>query len=427
MEDNKIIEETLNELTKIVVPVQDTIVSVQDAIVSVQDTIVSVQDTINPFDFISNTEKLSLLNQANELLNINKFPHNKLIFVYSGPKVGSTSIVSSLRIFGRDKFSIIHIHDEEMLNMLGHINGITVNEIILYNKYIGKKVYVIDVYRSPIERKISAFFEKIGVYHFNNTDENVNKYNIERVINRFNKILPYIANGDHFIDKYNINIPHHFDYNNKYLLVEENGISYIKLRLKDSDIWGTILTNILGSKIGIVKDYESNNKPIKDLFLKFKTVYKIPKNLLGDIIKCKYLNYYYSPTELNEYYNQWLNKTTTHFVSYTEEQYKIYEDLTMENSYIDYIQLNHYIDEGCSCKACDIKRSILATKILNGITLTNIDQIKHEEAKQQLLSKRAIVANKINNAIKTMPPSRFKRGKDFKQDMSNIVNGKVRF
>ena len=156
-----------------------------------------------------------------------------------------------------------------MLNMLGHINGITVNEIILYNKYIGKKVYVIYVYRSPIERKISAFFEKIGVYHFNNTDENVNKYNIERVINRFNKILPYIANGDHFIDKYNINIPDHFDYNNKYLLVEENGISYIKLRLKDSAIWGSILTNLLGSKIGIVKDYESNNKPIKDLFLKF--------------------------------------------------------------------------------------------------------------------------------------------------------------
>jgi hypothetical protein len=419
MEDNKIIEETLNELTNLVV--------------SVQDTVAEKQNTINPFDFISNTEKISLLNQANELLNINKFPHNKLIFVYSGPKVGSTSIVSSLRIFGREKFSIIHIHDEEMLNMLGHINGITVNEIILYNKYIGKKVYVIDVYRSPIERKISAFFEKIGVYHFNNTDENVNKYNIERVINRFNKILPYIANGDHFIDKYNINIPEHFDYNNKYLLVEENGISYIKLRLKDSAIWGSILTNLLGSKIGIVKDYESNNKPIKDLFLKFKTVYKIPKNLLGDIMKCRYLNYYYSPTELNEYYGQWLNnsvKTTTNFVSYTEEQYKIYEDLTMENSYIDYIQLNHYIDEGCSCKACDIKRSILATKILNGITLTNIDQIKHEEAKHQLLSKRAIVANninKINNAIKTMPPPRFKRVKDFKQDMSNIVNGKVKF
>ena len=72
-----------------------------------------------------------------------------------------------------------------------------------------------------------------------------NKYNIEKVVNRFNKIAPYLANGDHFIDKYNINIPEHFDYINKYLLVEENGIKYIKLRLKDSAIWGNILTNIL--------------------------------------------------------------------------------------------------------------------------------------------------------------------------------------
>ena len=148
-----------------------------------------VQYTKNIFDFVSHPGKVLLLNQANELLHINKFPNNKLIFVYSGPKVGSTSIVSSLRIFGTDKFSVIHIHDEEMLKVLGNINGISINEIILYNKHIGKQVYVIDVYRTPIERKISAFFEKIGAYHFNNTDENVNKYNIEKVIKRFNKII----------------------------------------------------------------------------------------------------------------------------------------------------------------------------------------------------------------------------------------------
>jgi len=442
MEDN-IVEEILNELTNLVVSVQDTvsITSVQDTVsdasgqdtvsdASVQDTVTKNQYTPNSFEFISNPEKISLLNQVNELLHINKFPHNKLIFVYSGPKVGSTSIVSSLRIFGPNKFSIIHIHDEEMLKVLGHINGITVNEIILYNKYIGKQVYVIDVYRSPIERKISAYFEKIGAYHFNNTDENVNKYNIERVINRFNKILPYLALGDHFIDKYNINIPQHFDYNNKYLLVVENGISYIKLRLKDSHIWGSILTNILGHKIEIIKDYETTNKPIKDLYLKFKSEYKIPKNLLVDIMKCRYLNYYYSPNELNEYYCQWSILSTTDFVSYTEEQHKIYNEITMDNSHIDYVQLNHYIDEGCSCKACDIKRTIIANKLLNNVLLSNNAQIKHEESKNQLIAKRVTVANninKINNIIKNMPPPRLKRGKDYKQDMSNIVNGKTRF
>jgi hypothetical protein len=146
-------------------------------------------------------------------------------------------------------------------------------------------------------------------------------------------------------------------------------------------------------------------------------------------MKCRYLNYYYSPSELNEYYCQWQNKCTSDFVSYNEEQYKLYEDLSMENSHIDYIQLNHYMDEGCSCGACNIKRTTIANKILRGISLTINDQIKHEEAKQQLITKRVTVVNKINNIIKNMPPPKpqFKRGKNFKQDMSNIVEGKTRF
>jgi hypothetical protein len=37
-------------------------------------------------------------------------------------------------------------------------------------------VYVIDVYRSPIERKMSEFFEKIADMHFNTTEENLNNY-----------------------------------------------------------------------------------------------------------------------------------------------------------------------------------------------------------------------------------------------------------
>jgi len=378
----------------------------------------------NPFYFINNPEKIKLLVQVNDLLHINKNPTNKLVFVYSGPKVGSTSIVSSLRIFGIDKFSVIHIHDEEMLNVLGHVKGITINEIILYNKYIGRNVYVIDVYRSPIERKISAYFEKIGSYHFNNTDEKMNNYNIHKVINRFNKLFPHIANGDHFIDKYKISIPDHFDYDKKYLLVQENGITYIKLRLKDASYWNNILTNIFGTRICIVKDYESTNKPIKELYLTFKSMYKVPLNLLDDILQCKYLNYYYSEHELKEYYNQWLHLSTTDFVSYTSEQYKMYEELTIENAHMDYIQLNHYMDEGCICKACNIKRGSTAKKIMQGVHLTNSDQIKHEEAKSELIATRVNQVNRINNVIRNLPASQMKRGKNFKQDMATIVKGK---
>jgi hypothetical protein len=63
-------------------------------------------------------------------------------------------------------------------------------------------------------------------------------------------------------------------------------------------------------------------------------------------MQCKYLKYFYSEIEQQEYYNQWRNLSTTHFTSYTVDQYKMYEELTLENAHIDYIQLNHYMDEG---------------------------------------------------------------------------------
>ena len=375
------------------------------------------------FDFLNDPEKMRLLHQ----LEFDKQPNKKLVFVFSAPKVGSTSIVSSLRIFCSEEINVIHIHDEEMLYVLRKIKGITINEIILYYSHIGREVYVIDVYRSPIERKISAYFEKIGSYHFNNYDDNVNTYNVDKVIVRFNNIFPHIALGDHFIDKYEIqNKPERFDFSNKYLLIQQNGIKYIKLRLKDSSLWGDILTNIfnINKKICIVKDYESSNKPIKDIYKRFKENYVIPINLLDEQMKCKYLNYYYSNEELSEYYEHWKQKIGPSFTPFSEEQYNLYNSLTLENCHIDFIQTTHYMDEGCICKACNIKRNEIILKVLNGLSLTDSDKIYHNEAKQQLFNKRVTNAVKINKIIKNNIQNKDKgTRKDFTGDMHRVVNG----
>lgn len=349
----------------------------------------------NPFDFTTDAKKLQLLEQANTKMHITNTSPNSIIFIYSAPKVGSTCLVSTLRLFAIDKYVIIHLHDEEMLKVITGIQGITVEEIILYNKFLGKEVFVIDVYRSPIERKISAFFEKVGSYHFNNTDANVNKYGVQRVIDRFNHIFPHLANGDHFVDKYNIRIPDRFDFENKYLLLQENGVHYIKLRLKDSHLWNTILSNILKVKLFVVKDYESEKKPIKDLYVAFKREYKIPKNLLDHVIHCKYLQRFYSPQEIKEYYEMWLAKSGPDVIPYTDEQYKLYEQITMENCHLDYIQKNHYMDEGCRCNACNVKRREIAQKVFKGMEIN--EKVRHVNAKKELMGRRVASVNALNN------------------------------
>jgi hypothetical protein len=155
----------------------------------------------------------------------------------------------------------------------------------------------------------------------------------------------------------------------------------------------------------------------------FKSHYKIPTNLLDTVMNCKYLNYYYSSSEKNIYYNEWLSKSTDIRNSYTLDEYTIYEDITNTNYNIDYVQSDHYMDEGCGCKACNIKRIQLASKIAKGIP-TN-ERIVHTEAKTELITRRVNQVNRINNAIRNMPP-RPTRGKDFKQSMHNVLIGKIK-
>lgn len=348
---------------------------------------------------------LENLKMANDILRISQSSLNKLIFVYSKPKVGSTCLVSSIRLFASSVFNVVHIHDEDMLQVLTNIKDVTVNEIILYNQFIGKEVYVIDVYRSPIERKMSTFFEKIDSYHFNNTCDQINQYDIQKVMHRFNKLFPHIGTGDHFMDTYPIQIPAVFDYQNKYLLVEQDGVKYIKLRLKDSDHWGDILTNLLGHKIQIIKDYETVTKPIKELYLKFKDTYRVPSNFLKEQIhECKYLNYYYSLDEKEEYVHSWEQKMDERlcFVPFTAQEYKLYETISLENCHLDTIQLKHYFDEGCLCKACCIKRHKMVRKLLEGGYIVSTEKIIHEEAKHEYIGNKIHVLNKLQAGRKQM-------------------------
>ena len=70
------------------------------------------------------------------------------------------------------------------------------------------------------------------------------------------------------------------------------------MRLCDSNDWGRILTNILNIDITIVKDYQTENKVIGEIYKKFYEVYQIPYNFFQDIVQCKYFNYYNSDVEI---------------------------------------------------------------------------------------------------------------------------------
>jgi len=329
---------------------------------------------------------------------INKFfavDMQNIIFIYTPPKVGSTTLVSSLRISLGKSFGVIHIHDDIMLNVLTGINDVTVNEIIQFLASEGKNIYVIDVYRTPIERKMSEFFEKIAPYHFNNSEENIKNYSIKKISNRFNKLFPHIGNGDHYIDKFNICVPIAFDFKKKYTVQEINKVKYVKIRLCDSAEWDNILSTVFKTDIVIIKDYNTETKEIGELYKRFKDVYELPLNYYFLIRDCKYLNTYYSLEERDKYLGIWKNKITENFVPYTSAEYAFYLNLCLENQYINDIQIEHYIDNGCFCDLCNKKRKEYYLMAKNGETKFN--KIIHNDVVNKTVENNTrTVVDKIN-------------------------------
>jgi hypothetical protein len=326
------------------------------------------------------------MEDANKKLfqNENNLTIKNLIFIYTPIKVGSTTLVTSIRISTISKFAVLHIHDEECLEVLTGIKNIKIKDIIIYNSMLGKNVYVIDVYRSPIERKISTFFELIEM-HFNNNVDEIMTYSLNRITKRFNNIFLHIANDDYFMEKFEIPLPESFDFEKKYLLIKENNIQYIKLRLCDSKDWGEILSTILNNEIFIINDYETSNKKINLLYENFKNNYKIPSNLLEELKKDSFLNYYFSLEEKEKYLNNWSSKQIEEEVKvYNEEEYKLYFSITLENRIRYNIQLNHYLDLGCKCNICNNKRRILIEKAKKGEIIK--ERVCHNElVKENLL------------------------------------------
>lgn len=353
--------------------------------------------------------------------------YNNIIFIYTPPKVGSTSLVSSLRLSVSDKFLTIHVHDETMLNVLtgyDNSNSISINDIIEYNVYIGKNVYVIDVYRNPIERKISEYFEILANFHFNNIENNMNKYKLDVITKRFNQIFPFIGEGDYYFDKYPINPPEEgFDFNNKFLLTTNNNIKYIKLRLVDSNNWGDILSSILKTEIIIIKDYETENKIIGKLYKEFKNNYKIPANFFDNIKNCRYFNYYNSRQEIDNYIYYWGNRLTNVFNPFNMNEYNLYKEISKENQFYNYIQRNHYLDFGCICRSCFLKRKQIIYKIKSGVKNVDLKIIHEEVVAEKKIKKFKVITNVCNkiNKLQKKPPSK-KMGTDF--TISGIMTGR---
>ena len=323
------------------------------------------------------------------------------VIVYCLPKVGSTTLITSLRISLGDKANVIHIHNENMIETLTGLKSISISELILYISTKVNKLYLIDIYRTLLERKISEYFDKLPL-HFNNTAENLNNYNIQLLIDRFNRLFPCMQECDYFFEKYSItNLikPGAFNFVDKYIVYKENNICFLKLRLCDAATWTIILTQLFDKKIVIIDDHCSSNKIMGKKYNEFKQQYVLPTNFFKYISNDPQLSFYYNTNEKETYLNGWEKKQGGYFKSYSQSEYNLYLSITLQNQYHDCVENDHYIDSGCYCKACSIKRFVLYNKALRGETIG--DKIIHSDCVRELNeNKRKVIQRRIINKCK---------------------------
>jgi hypothetical protein len=163
-------------------------------------------------------------------------------------------------------------------------------------------------------------------------------------------------------------------------------------------MWSNILSSIFQQDIVLINDYQTTNKSIGELYKRFKDEYKIPANYLELVKGCKYFRFYFSEEERKHYIDMWENKTQDHFKSYTQDEYKFYVNLYLENQYINDIQAEHYIDNGCLCMYCTKMRKNIFIRAKNGET--HFEKITHQEAINTGVSQKINIINKINTIKK---------------------------
>lgn len=230
------------------------------------------------------------------------------VFVFCGGKCGGSTLTET---FNKNNFNAVHLHG---FNCLGFNNPHDVDltnifDILESSCKTYEKVFVIDSYRNPIERKVSSFFQNISIYL-----PNYKNISIEEIINFFNDELLNTIENYHSINDilnhYKIPLFKTFDFEKGYNLCKQNKLIFIKILFKDIKNWNNILSKIFKKKIIIYPKNLTKDKENNKLYVEFKEKYRIPKKYIENVLsKDTEFQIYNTKQQQDKYIKKWLSKS----------------------------------------------------------------------------------------------------------------------
>ena len=225
------------------------------------------------------------------------------VFILCGGKSGSSTLELS---FIKNGYKSLKVHGR--LDYIEQFKEDKLYQSIELSSK-NKKTYIIDVYRNPIERKISSFFQNIDTLVSNW----ICKSNDE-LIKIFNKKYIYELEEYHSINEafeyFNLPKFKEFDFQKKFNIYQHNNKVFIKLLHKNINIWNLILRYIFKKKFIISNDNLSIQKDYYKTYQNFLLIYKVPKKYLNKLkTKDQEFRIYNSPDEQHEYLKYWSDRS----------------------------------------------------------------------------------------------------------------------
>lgn len=225
------------------------------------------------------------------------------VFVYCSGKCGSSTLYST---FIKNKYDALHIHNnhqfqEYVIQSTHH----TIFDVIDHNASRKQMIYIIDSYRTPIERKISSFFQNLRKHV-----PNYRTTSIDELITIFNKSFLTTLEEYHSIEEalrhYQLPNWSSFDFDKKYNIQQKGNLVFIKIRFHDINQWDKILSNIFQTPIKIFSSNLSGGKQYDTLYQAFKLAYHVPDTYLKThLVNDKNFKIYNTEQEQTSYLKKW--------------------------------------------------------------------------------------------------------------------------
>ena len=258
-----------------------------------------------------------------EKIKLFLFPRKKPILVFTMAKVGSLSVYFSLkkRLF---KNAIFHIHSLNEIEIKKGIQLCFQNKVYPGSKtpvfLINKKIItqkrpfkIVCLFRDPLERNISAFFDAFKLYtgtkpnDYNSSSKKLKEYYDENLNHEF----PLNWFDDQFFDATNINVyDYKFDKEQGYSILKTGAI---ELLLINSDLNDFIKENLIRDFCNL-KSFKLKNRNLSSskeyalLNSNFKKQTKFSKEYLDLLYHSKYARHFFTEKHIINQKEKWSNQ-----------------------------------------------------------------------------------------------------------------------